>query len=59
MLSFGSAAYLANKTLIGTFEGKFGDSGRRIRRSETMAWWQTQPAAWQACRENLQSPEMP
>jgi hypothetical protein len=24
---------------------------------KTMEWWQTQPEAWRACRENLQAPE--
>lgn len=57
MLSIGSAAYLEDKTLVGTFTANFelleGASGHH----DTMAWWQTQPKAWQACRENLQAPE--
>ena len=57
MLSFGSAAYLADKTLVSTFaanlellEGAGGDPG-------TMNWWQGQPEAWAACRTDPQPPE--
>ncbi len=57
MLSFASAAYLADKTLIGTFSANLellpGASGH----PETMKWWETQTDAWAACRQNLQSPE--
>lgn len=58
MLSLGSAAYLSDKTLVSTFSanletlpGAFSDPG-------TMEWWSSEPAAWQACRENLEPPEM-
>ena len=57
MLSFASAAYLADKTLIGTFcanlemlPGAGGDP-------ETMVWWETQPEAWAASRRDLRSPQ--
>ena len=57
MLSFGSAAYLADKTLVDTFsanlellEGASGDP-------KTMRWWEGQPEAWEACRRELQAPE--
>jgi hypothetical protein len=60
MLSFGSAAYLADKTLVSTFSanletlpGASGASGD----PETMAWWETEPEAWAACRTELQPPE--
>src|SRR6185436_7536522 len=56
MLSFGSAAYAPDKTLIGTFsanltllEGAAGDP-------KTMEWWGTQPEAWAACRANTEDP---
>src|SRR5215471_4938720 len=56
MLSFGSAAYLADKTLVRTFSANLetlaGASGDPI----TMAWWETQPEAWEACRKNPQPP---
>jgi len=57
MLSFGSAAYLANKTLIGTFSANLELLEGAGEYDKTMKWWQTQPEAWQACRENLQSPK--
>jgi hypothetical protein len=58
MLSFGSAAYLADKTLIGTFEANLETLEGAAGDPKTMAWWQTQPEAWQACRENVQAPEI-
>jgi len=43
MLSFGSAAYLADKTLVSTFSANLqllpGASGD----PKTMEWWKTQP----------------
>jgi DNA polymerase III alpha subunit (gram-positive type) len=58
MLSFASAAYLANKTLIGTFSANLETLPGADGHPETMRWWQTQPAAWAACREQLQSPAL-
>jgi hypothetical protein len=56
MLSFASAAFTADKKLVGTFaanlellEGAQGDP-------KTMQWWATQPDAWAACRKDLQPP---
>ena len=56
MLSFASAAFTADKKLVGTFaanlellEGAQGDP-------KTMQWWATQPEAWAACRKDLQPP---
>ena len=58
MLSFASAAYLPDKTLLSTFsrnletlEGASGDE-------KTMAWWATQPDAYAKCRSDLVSPEV-
>lgn len=58
MLSFGSAAYSADKTLVGTFTANLDLLPEATQDPKTMAWWQTQPVAWKACRENLQSPEL-
>ena len=56
MLSFGSAAYQADKTIVSTFTANLdllpGASGH----PETMAWWAERPAAWQACRTELRQP---
>jgi hypothetical protein len=57
MLSFASAAYRADKTLLSTFSanlellpGATGDPG-------TMRWWAQHPEAWQAARADLEAPE--
>jgi hypothetical protein len=57
MLSFGSAAYKADKTLISTFEANLETLPGAVGDPKTMGWWQSQPDAWAACRANLQSPE--
>ncbi len=56
MLSLGAAAYLADKTLVATFETNFATLDGAMGNPRTMAWWQTQPEAWAACRENLRPP---
>jgi hypothetical protein len=57
MLSFGSAAYLADKTLISTFTANLETLPGAVGNPKTMEWWKTQPEAWHACRQDLQSPE--
>lgn len=57
MLSFGSAAYLADKKLLGTFTANLELLPGAVGDPQTMDWWKTQPLAWEACRQNLQSPE--
>jgi DNA polymerase III alpha subunit (gram-positive type) len=57
MLSFASAAYLADKTLVGTFSANLETLPGAVPDPHTMNWWKTQPAAWAACRQNLRSPE--
>jgi hypothetical protein len=56
MLSFASAAYLADKTLVDTFSanletlpGAKGDPG-------TMAWWGQRPEAYAATRVDVEDP---
>jgi hypothetical protein len=56
MLSFGSAAYTAEKALLGTFSANLTTLPDAISDEKTMAWWCTQPAAWQACRRDQQEP---
>lgn len=58
MLSLGSAAYLADKTLVSTFSANLETLPDAITYPKTMAWWQTQPEAWAACHANLQKPEV-
>jgi hypothetical protein len=57
MLSFASAAFLADKTLLGTFSANLETLPGAAGHPDTMRWWQTQPEAWAAARENLQPPE--
>lgn len=56
MLSFASAAYRADKTLVATFEANLRELPDAMGHPETMAWWKTQPEAWAAARSNLQDP---
>ncbi|HTP09475.1 MAG TPA: 3'-5' exoribonuclease [Anaerolineae bacterium] len=56
MLSFASAAYRADKALITTFEANLKTLPDATSHPKTMEWWQLQPEAWRACRENAQPP---
>ena len=56
MLSLGSAAYTADKRLLGTFSANFETLPGAAAHPETAAWWVTQPEAWAACRSDLQAP---
>jgi len=58
MLSFASAAYRADKTLVGTFSRNLETLEGARSDPKTEAWWQTQPEAWAACRRELQSPAL-
>ncbi|HEY7546278.1 MAG TPA: 3'-5' exoribonuclease [Blastocatellia bacterium] len=57
MLSFASAAYTADKLLVSTFTANLETLPDAVADPKTMRWWQTQPEAWRACRENLQPPQ--
>jgi DNA polymerase III alpha subunit (gram-positive type) len=56
MLSIGSAAYLADKTLLSTFSANLETVPEFSADDNTTAWWATQPEAWAACRSNLEPP---
>lgn len=56
MLSFASAAYTADKQLVATFSANLTALDGATGHPATMAWWQTQPEAWAACRENARDP---
>jgi hypothetical protein len=58
LLSFASAAYRADKTLITTFEANLETLPEATTHPKTMEWWQSQLEAWQACRENTQAPQV-
>src|SRR5437762_972717 len=57
MLSFGSAAYRADKTLVSTFSANLETLPGAAGAPDTMAWWRTQPEAWRECRNNQRAPE--
>lgn len=56
MLSFGSAAFLADKKLLGTFSANLEPLTDASSHPDTMAWWVNHPEAWEACRQNTQDP---
>lgn len=56
MLSIGSAAYLPDKTIVSVFSANLETLPGATGEPRTMAWWQTQPEAWDACRRNLEQP---
>jgi hypothetical protein len=57
MLSFASAAYTADKQLIGTFSANLETLEGASAHPVQAAWWKTQPQAWAACRTDLQKAE--
>jgi DNA polymerase III alpha subunit (gram-positive type) len=57
MLSFGSIAYLGHKTSVAEFTANLETLPLAASHPDTMAWWKTQPTAWQACRQDLEPPE--
>lgn len=57
MLSFGSAAYLPDKTLLATFSATLDTLPGAVGHPDTMAWWATQPHAWAAARTDTRAPE--
>ncbi|MCP1574831.1 hypothetical protein J2S30_003210 [Herbaspirillum rubrisubalbicans] len=57
MLSFGAAAYMADKTLLSTFSANLELLPGAKGNPGTMAWWQTQPEAWAAARKDLRDPK--
>jgi hypothetical protein len=56
MLSFGSAAFKADKTLVGTFQANLTTLPGAQGDLKTMEWWRGQPEAWAACRVDPREP---
>jgi len=56
MLSFASAAFRADKTLVGTFAANLTALAGAQGDPKTMQWWRGQPEAWTACRTNQREP---
>ena len=57
MLSLGSAAFMADKTLVGTFSVNLEPLPDAAGHPDTLAWWAKHPEAWQASRRDLSAPE--
>ncbi len=58
MLSFASAAYSAEKQLLGTFTANLETLPGAEPHPKTAEWWASNPAAWAACRSNLEAPSL-
>jgi hypothetical protein len=56
MLSFASAAYTAGKELVATYSANLETLEGASGHPDTMAWWGSQPAAWEACRVAPRAP---
>ena len=56
MLSFASAAFTADGQLLGTFSANLRTLPGAYPDPKTMAWWKTQPEAWDECRTDTQEP---
>src|SRR6516162_11803749 len=57
MLSFASAAFLPDKTLVDTFTANLKTLPGATADPATMRWWQQHPDKWAAARTDLQDPE--
>jgi hypothetical protein len=57
MCSLGSAAYLADKSVVGTYSANLELLPGATSDPERMAWWADHPEAWAACRVNPRPPE--
>ena len=56
MLSFASAAFRLNGEMLGTFERNLELLPCAKQYAQAMKFWKSQPEAWAACRQNIQSP---
>jgi len=56
MLSIGAAAFLEDRTLLGTFSMNLDTIEGAVADPETTKWWETQPTAWEACRKATRTP---
>jgi len=58
MLSFASVACDVSGAVVGEFEAVLTPRADRQPDPHTLAWWATQPEAWQAATENAEPPEL-
>jgi hypothetical protein len=57
MLSFASAAYLADKTLVDTYYATLETLPDASGHTDTMRWWEGHPQSWEAARMDPRPPE--
>lgn len=57
MLSLGSAAYTADKTLLCTYSANLDFLPNASADARTMNWWAQFPEAWEACRRDTRPPQ--
>lgn len=57
MLSLGSAAFRADKSLVATFSANLETLPGASGHPDTLAWWSKRPDAWKAARENPRPPQ--
>ncbi len=57
MLSIGSAAFSEDGKVIATFSANLETLPGASAEPSTAKWWEGQPEAWKACRENLRDPK--
>lgn len=58
MLSFGSAIFLPDHTIVGTFSAVLETLPGANGHPTTMAWWNQRPQAWKANRTHPRPPEL-
>lgn len=56
MLSFASAAFDVDGAMLDTFSANLETLADADSDADTMAWWERNPEAWQACRRDLRDP---
>jgi hypothetical protein len=56
ILSFASAAYAPDKTVVGTFARNLRTLEGAAPHPKTEAWWAAHPEAWAACRSDQREP---
>lgn len=57
MLSFASAAYMTDKTLVDTYHATLETLPVVSGHPDTMRWWEGHPEAWEASRQDTRPAE--
>jgi hypothetical protein len=58
MLSFASAAFTADKQIVGTFSANLDLLPGAVGDPKTMEFWGREPEAWAACRKDCRPPDV-